>query len=329
MKINIYNYEAYAIDYLDGKLNDSELEEMQAFLLNHPHIAMELEDLNDFELAFENKSKLDSQFKSQLKKREIVPYKEIDEQNFEEKFIAYWEDDLEEQERKELLLFVQKNPILRNNFDEFGSLKITADFSITFPDKKELKKEKSIKLVLFYRIVAAAAVLLFGFWLFQSNNEIPKRTQFTKIQSLKNDQLTYQQKPVSLAEKSIRYSVQIPLDFEEIIASRTVDLVLMENRKGSVYTESNQWRNEMVLMQAFAFERNHLDSKVDLTDFPDNRNRSAWSLISAALWKTTKGQVKSIGNDMVGEDFKLLGAQNLEQLSGGFISVKKPITEKE
>lgn len=329
MKIDIHNYEAYAMDYIDGNLNDSESKEMQAFLLKHPHIAMELEDLNVFELNFDNKSKLDSQFKSDLKKRAIVSSQGIDESNFEEKFIAYFEKDLTKDEREDVLSFVQKNPSLHKEFESYGSLQLTADLSLIYPDKKELKKEESKKLILFYQIVAAAAVLIFGFWFLQTNQETLKRTQFENIQSQKMAQISIPQEHTSLPEKWVPYSVQTPIDLEEISASRTLDFVIMENRKGNIQIENNQWKSEMLLMQGFAFERNHLDSKVDLAAFPDNRNRSAWNLISSALWKTTKAQVKSIGNDIVGEDLRLLGAQNLEQLSGGFISVKKPIVEKE
>lgn len=45
MKINIHNYEEFALDYLEGNLGEPALSEFSNFLLKHPDIRMELEDL--------------------------------------------------------------------------------------------------------------------------------------------------------------------------------------------------------------------------------------------------------------------------------------------
>lgn len=63
--INKSNYEAFALDYLEGTLPAAEQQEMESFLQNHPAIAEEIKELKgmiilmpDETIVFENKSAL-------------------------------------------------------------------------------------------------------------------------------------------------------------------------------------------------------------------------------------------------------------------------------
>ncbi len=64
MKINKLNYEAFALDYLEGTLSSEELKAMEQFLLKHPAIKAELDEMKDFVLltpepiVFNNKKQL-------------------------------------------------------------------------------------------------------------------------------------------------------------------------------------------------------------------------------------------------------------------------------
>jgi len=64
MKINKLNYEAFALEYLEGTLPLEEREAMEQFLLQHPTIQAELEGMKDFPILmpepilFENKRQL-------------------------------------------------------------------------------------------------------------------------------------------------------------------------------------------------------------------------------------------------------------------------------
>ena len=64
MKINKLNYEAFALEYLEGTLSLETAEAMEQFLLQHPDIKAELEEMRDFpvlipkQIPFDNKSQL-------------------------------------------------------------------------------------------------------------------------------------------------------------------------------------------------------------------------------------------------------------------------------
>lgn len=64
MKINKLNYEAFALEYLEGTLSSEQMEAMEQFLSKHPAIRAELEGMKDFlvlkpePIVFDNKKQL-------------------------------------------------------------------------------------------------------------------------------------------------------------------------------------------------------------------------------------------------------------------------------
>ncbi len=79
MAINRLNYEAYAIDFLEGNLSAPMRKEMEAFLLKNPDIKKELEGLTIYILpeeelpVFEGKADLIQPIPIQKKDRKIIP----------------------------------------------------------------------------------------------------------------------------------------------------------------------------------------------------------------------------------------------------------------
>ena len=163
MKISIDNYEAYLIDYMDGRLNNAEIQQLKAFCVQN-HI--------DFEELTENLPVLEStddtfDEKDYLFKNKIVPFGNINEDNYEERFIAYQELLLDGEEEREVEDFVDNNPFLLKDLRIYGNCRLEPDTTIVFKDKDNLKK-KAVILPLYAKIAAAAAVIavLFGlFWL--------------------------------------------------------------------------------------------------------------------------------------------------------------------
>ena len=163
MKISINNYEAYLIDYIDGRLNNAEIQQLKAFCVQN-HI--------DFEELTENLPVLEStddtfDEKEYLLKNKIVPFGNINEDNYEERFIAYQELLLDGEEEREVEDFVDNNPFLLKDLRIYGNCRLEPDTTIVFKDKDNLKK-KAVILPLYAKIAAAAAVIavLFGlFWL--------------------------------------------------------------------------------------------------------------------------------------------------------------------
>lgn len=88
-KINIHNYEAFLIDYLDGNLNEDVVAELRAFILANPQLEI---DLEDEELPFFTKEESSIDFKNNLKKTEVF----IED----EELIDYLENNLSEADKK-------------------------------------------------------------------------------------------------------------------------------------------------------------------------------------------------------------------------------------
>jgi hypothetical protein len=174
MKVSRNNYEVWMIDYFDGKLNAVETEALLAFLDINPDLKEEFELFDPSPLELE-----DIQFsnKHSLKKTEVVAVDQINERNYEEYFIAFYENDLSETQIYGLNKFRLKNPYLEKEFLLHQNLFATADQSITFNNKTSLKRKPRIAAYWWSGAVAAAVVLLFGWigFLQQDKVVIPTR----------------------------------------------------------------------------------------------------------------------------------------------------------
>lgn len=325
MKIDLNNYEEWMLDYLDGNLNDQQSKEIEAFLLKHPPIADELEGLADAQLQKIETDSLDASTKNQLLFSET---ENINADNYESVFAASFENDLKESEQLELQAFLSENTFLRNDFESFQSLKLQADLSIHFPQKDTLyKRDKKIVPIWLWSSLAAA-VLIIGFWVFAPDNH--ERMIYVP------EQITPRSAPfLEMAQTQIRFperamkTVSIPLTEDHFIERAEPLRVISSLNIQRLNTDDKSWQIQMELMQSYAFERNQLNSQVDWAALPSENSRKAFQIISSFLWKTTKAQVQSIGEEVFTEDIQAFNSRNIENITGGFISVKRPVREKE
>jgi hypothetical protein len=169
MSINLNNYEAYLIDYLDGNLSIEIKRELMLFLENNPGIKTEFKELENFKLEGEE---LIFKNKKSLLRNEIISTKSINEDNYEEYFIAFYENDLSVDEKQQIDEFVQKNPQLAKEFELHKSL-ILYPGKIEFKHKDKLKKKLRIALWQYQSLAVAAsiALLISYFWLLNPSNE--------------------------------------------------------------------------------------------------------------------------------------------------------------
>ena len=156
------NYESYVIDYIDGTLDVSSVNELLEFLENNPDLKEEVELLSGGiriqkqSVTFDEKEKL---------KKKIIPVGKINGDNYQEKFIAYYEGDLDEKEVENVLKFVAVNEFLEKEFKLFSGLFIEPDKSIFYPGKESLKKHgKFVYLPLLRNVAAALIILLAGIY---------------------------------------------------------------------------------------------------------------------------------------------------------------------
>lgn len=162
MNINRQNYELFAADFLDGNLSPSETAEFMAFLAENKDIADEIDLIRQLEPTI-GPEKGETDFSFLLKD---LNYIEVNDENFEEMCIAYYEGDLNEDSKKKLLKFISENSIRKQKFNLFGQLKIQPDKSIVYNRKSKLKQDytrypKIQRLALITSFAAAASIALF------------------------------------------------------------------------------------------------------------------------------------------------------------------------
>lgn len=154
MNINRNNYEAYFIDFYDGKLTDLLELELKLFLDENPDLRADFDAFEDIPVEI---SRIDFPQKHKLKKPEIVQVSGIHEGNYEETFAAFYENDLDDREKIVLRSFLETNQHLNTEFQLYASIKLQGDH-IVYEHKDQLKKKAFIA---YYWYAAAAIVLIF------------------------------------------------------------------------------------------------------------------------------------------------------------------------
>lgn len=197
MKVTKQNYERFLIDLMDGKLAPSMEESLFAFLEENPEIKAEFDDLDIINSAVDGDVSFN--LKSALKKPQILASESINEDNYEEFFIASSEDDLSVTQEMELSQFITLNPQLAKIHHQFNQAKAQADLTIEYPNKKTLKRYPFYqRKIWYYSASAAASILLLLSILFFNKSEVQiKQIDFAKI----DERITVPKKMNSISKK--------------------------------------------------------------------------------------------------------------------------------
>lgn len=187
MSINLNNYEVYLIDYLDGNLSVEVEKELMLFLEKHPDIKSEFENFEEITISDEDFVFGD---KESLKRKNIATTKNINENNYEEFFVAYYENDLSESSIAEVLNFVEQNSELEKEFLLHKSLQLESE-EIVFQDKDKLQKRRTIAVWQYQVLTTAAsiAILVSFFFLLNNNKTIQKSASQISFVDSKNIEL--------------------------------------------------------------------------------------------------------------------------------------------
>lgn len=153
-KINIENYEAFLLDYMEGNLSTEDFISLQLFAAQHPHLNI---DLNDLELVELETEKIHFNEKENLKKSLVS----------DEQFVAYIENELNAEQKKNLETTCASSESLAKELRLYKSTILSADTGIVFENKNALKKQEAKVLWFLSREVLAAAAsltLIAGLW---------------------------------------------------------------------------------------------------------------------------------------------------------------------
>jgi hypothetical protein len=173
-KINRNNYESHFVDYLEGNLDDQRVQELMAFLEDHPDLKEELEAMKD-NLTVPGES---AEFaRKDLLKKELT-LSEAGYSSFDELCIARLEGDLSERQVREHDRFMEENAGKRREYALYGRTLLKPDRRMGYPGKSRLKKRGVMPLIqkpaFRYVALAASVLLLVGLYLFMpGGNPVP------------------------------------------------------------------------------------------------------------------------------------------------------------
>lgn len=161
MPITRLNYEEYFLLYVDNELPAVDRAAVELFIQENPDLREELILLQQTVLKA-NKRLLFDDKASLLKYTSSV--NPVNETNYEEYFLLYGDNELNNEQKDQVEQFVYKNPQHQVSFELLEKVRFVPDHTITFPDKQSLyrtEKEKPIVVMRWWRMAAAAVVLLF------------------------------------------------------------------------------------------------------------------------------------------------------------------------
>lgn len=208
MNINRLNYEIYLLDYLDGKLNASQVDELLLFLDQNPDIKEAFEGMEDAVLIADTTIYPD---KSSLKKKSFL--KDGIDNEFDYLCIASLEGVLSNEEKISFEKSLQGDPIKQSAYKNYQKTKIQPQAAIQYNNKSHLKRTAIIPIRHSYLrtsiSVAATVTLLFGVYtigkLMVQENNIETTTIIAETQSFSNQSQSFVEikKPVAVFENHV------------------------------------------------------------------------------------------------------------------------------
>jgi hypothetical protein len=207
MMINRSNYEEYLVDYFDGSLSDEQKQQLFSFLDENPDLNAEFDRFSNVSLPKE-KVFFD---KDSLKKNTITRY------NYKTYFIAYFENDLDAEEKIEVEKFLEVNPSLQKELELLRNTKLQPDYSIRFENKNELKRGGKVIAInaWVYRSAALAACIALAFFLFYYNSNknetqvatitVPPQERKTTVKSEVKENIQQVSEPVKSESQKVTH----------------------------------------------------------------------------------------------------------------------------
>lgn len=151
MKITRDNYESFFIDYFEGNLHESMIDQFLDFLNQNPDLKEELHLYEEVNLPEEH---VVFQEKKQLHKNAADENRRL-----ENTVVAYLEGDLDADENKAFETYLAAHPELKKEYDLFAKTRLTTDSGIIYPEKRKLYRKSGATIVMNW-VTRAAAVLV-------------------------------------------------------------------------------------------------------------------------------------------------------------------------
>ncbi len=194
MKINQSNYEIFFLDYLDGKLSDTQVDEFLDFLKANPELKKELKSISEIKLPSDDVA---FQWKSDLIKGEQ------ENNSFDYRAIAFMDGDLSEEDQKAFVEELDSDSKNEHEFDLILSTKLKKD-NTQYPDKEKLYRKSKVRMLYWVSRVAAVVVLLMAIWAIYQREQVTVQKPILSeslTPALKSDKNKFEQKQEPITKK--------------------------------------------------------------------------------------------------------------------------------
>jgi anti-sigma factor RsiW len=148
--IHLGNYEEFFLLYIDGELNDAQMQSVEDFVNEHPDLRSELDLLNGTKLSPETFSFPKEELLSQHMQQSVIG----------EELFLYMDNELSEDRKAQVEKDLANRPAYRLQLDSLLQTRLDASHTISYPDKKELYRREERRVAAFPWMRVAAAVLL-------------------------------------------------------------------------------------------------------------------------------------------------------------------------
>jgi hypothetical protein len=152
MRITSENYESFFIDYIEGNLPESMIDQFLDFLNQNPDLKEELH-------LFEEVNLLEEQVVFQ-EKEQLYKSAADESHRLETSVVAYMEGDMGVNENKIFEAYLAVHPELKKEYDLFGKTRLIPDSKIIFPEKRKLHRKSGIAIGMAWMARAAAVLVL-------------------------------------------------------------------------------------------------------------------------------------------------------------------------
>lgn len=291
--INKDNYEEYFLLYADNELSEEERIEVEVFVKLFPELEEEFNMIKRTVTIPDENVSFDKSF---LLKDEVSTF--INLNNYEEVFVLYHDNELDESKRSLTERFVNLHPEFEDEFSLFEQAKFESE-SVVFPNKDLLyRKETSGKVVPIrvWKMLAAAVLIGFGVWValpfISSNKQVPTvalndnqvktevlKPGFDTVEKVKND-------PVQIAEVTPRES-----STKEVKAQTATSEKPTLKNELAVATVKKIAKPRLVEKQ---IEPNYLEEKIKNLQANDNAELVAINNMDTKSPGKESGKIKNI-----------------------------------
>lgn len=170
---NRSNYEIWLIDYLDGNLGEDQAGQLFSFLQENPDLRQEFEDISGIKIIPRGNSSVN---KSPLRKT----YSDLSAEQFDFLCIAAVENDLEEDQKAELMEIVNVDPERKRIFGLIHKTKLKAP-NIKFNKKSSLRKLSVPQKVFRFSVVAISAAASLAVMISLFNSPVRSNTELLPL----------------------------------------------------------------------------------------------------------------------------------------------------